>query len=511
MAVLATVTPLLFRIGYLAIFSRWYPYDDEGYLLVSLRSHMSGDALYDDVFSQYGPFYYQLMGLVFRLAGALPTHDGGRLLTLSLWLLTSALGGFGVYLITRRLLLAVGTQALVFLAASTVANEPMHPGGILCLLLAGLVAAVATIPRSSRAGWFAAGALASGMAFIKVNVGGLALIALLITAIISSREEPWLRIAAIGVFVATPFALMARDLGEPYVLPYAFVVASSALGLAAVSLVSPRSPSRSSVRSLLTGAVATSFVIVAAALLQGTDLASLFDGVLLAPLGQRQVFTLPMVLPAGLSVWAGVGMVFAVVAARLVRGARLAAGDHAVAVLRIAGGTLMWLAVGGVIGLSVPAFALALPLAWVILLPGPEGASRVVRLGLATLAVLQALHGYPVAGSQTSWSGLLCAPLGAVAIADGLTALANRAQGRVRLSVRASGVVLILGILGWLVLGPISSMDEGARISYFGAQASGLPGAERLRLAPETAEDQRHVVSALRSRCHTFYSWPGLN
>ena len=53
-------------LGYFSIFSIFIPWDDEGYMLVSLRAYTAGGVLYRDVFTQYGPFYYELVGNALR-------------------------------------------------------------------------------------------------------------------------------------------------------------------------------------------------------------------------------------------------------------------------------------------------------------------------------------------------------------------------------------------------------------------------------------------------------------
>ncbi|TMA76925.1 MAG: hypothetical protein E6J72_16525, partial [Deltaproteobacteria bacterium] len=69
-------------LGYFSIFSIFIPWDDEGYMLVSLRAYTAGGVLYRDVFTQYGPFYYELVGNVLRTIGHPVTMDDGRLFTL---------------------------------------------------------------------------------------------------------------------------------------------------------------------------------------------------------------------------------------------------------------------------------------------------------------------------------------------------------------------------------------------------------------------------------------------
>src|SRR6266851_10407749 len=84
-SIFAVATAVAAYIGYLRMFTGFTGYDDEGAMLVSLRSFISGHALYDQVVLQYGPFYFE----VFRLLGTLGVsfdNDSGRLVTLAVWL-----------------------------------------------------------------------------------------------------------------------------------------------------------------------------------------------------------------------------------------------------------------------------------------------------------------------------------------------------------------------------------------------------------------------------------------
>src|SRR5262245_64052464 len=64
--------------AYYGMFSGFQDYDDEGYLLISLRDYARGGVLYDQVYTQYGPAYYQLLTAVFGLFGLPFTHTAGR-------------------------------------------------------------------------------------------------------------------------------------------------------------------------------------------------------------------------------------------------------------------------------------------------------------------------------------------------------------------------------------------------------------------------------------------------
>src|SRR5271156_5322168 len=53
--------------AYWAMFSQFAPYDDSGYFINSIRLFNSGQALYDRVWTDYGPFSYELWAAVFGL------------------------------------------------------------------------------------------------------------------------------------------------------------------------------------------------------------------------------------------------------------------------------------------------------------------------------------------------------------------------------------------------------------------------------------------------------------
>lgn len=75
--IFAAATALGGYLAYLSVFTGFMPYDDEGYVLVTLRSFITGQPLYDRVFTQYGPFYFEFFGLLGAL-GVPFDHDSGR-------------------------------------------------------------------------------------------------------------------------------------------------------------------------------------------------------------------------------------------------------------------------------------------------------------------------------------------------------------------------------------------------------------------------------------------------
>src|SRR5829696_6030167 len=152
----ATVTAVTVLVAHPRMFNGFAVYDDEGYMLIALRSFVEGGALYDDVFTQYGPFYYEAWGGVFSLLGTPVDLDSGRIATLVAWLAASLMLGLSTLRMTGSIVLGLGVQMLVFAALGAVApNEPMHPGGLISLQLAAIVAISCAVRGRLSAGTMA--------------------------------------------------------------------------------------------------------------------------------------------------------------------------------------------------------------------------------------------------------------------------------------------------------------------------------------------------------------------
>ncbi len=113
--------------AYFAIFTLFESYDDEGTLLLTLKAFVHGDALYRDIYTPYGPFYYELFGGLAALTGSSITTDASRITVVVVWILTSGLYGLAAQRLTGRLLLgAIGT-IVAFATLGILIAEPMHP------------------------------------------------------------------------------------------------------------------------------------------------------------------------------------------------------------------------------------------------------------------------------------------------------------------------------------------------------------------------------------------------
>src|SRR6188768_1396154 len=97
----------LLTTGYLLMNTTFMIYDDEGFLLISLRNYLSGLHLYDDVFSQYGPWPYVYHQIITTLGGHAPlTHMLGRSITLFHWVAMALLCGLITWRLARSQLAA---------------------------------------------------------------------------------------------------------------------------------------------------------------------------------------------------------------------------------------------------------------------------------------------------------------------------------------------------------------------------------------------------------------------
>jgi hypothetical protein len=506
--------------AYPVAFAVFASYDDEGYMLLALKGFRDGSPLYDDVYGQYGPAFYVILSALLTLFRLPVSHDAARLVTLGLWLTASALCGAVIYRFSRSVLLGCAVVLLVFWRLLGFVTEPLHPGCLLGVLLAGMVAtATYVVPRFPRVALLVIGAAAATTALVKINVGGFAILSLVFAWIVAVRPFPGAglaRLLAAGLLVATPFALMAPDLGAAWAQRYALLVALSALALG----VAPRPTGHRDPREvvwLVVGAVAATVTVGAIVLLWGTTLDVMLDAIFVKPLGQRRVLMVPQHLPAW-TVPLGVVSVAAAIACRRWGVQRASnGGSIAASVLRMVVGLALLTSPVG-LGFSLWAFGFALlPLAWVATCPpgGNHDTDRLVfaRVFLPALALLQALHAYPVSGSQVDWGSFLIIPVGAICFGDGLYQITNHAlaaSGTRRALIRGMAFGLPGVLLGIVVL-QLSSVAPRFWTVYRDAAPLDLPGAVRLHSDRRQAESFRWLVDQLHARCSTFMSIPGVN
>jgi hypothetical protein len=491
--------------AYFLMFLGFRTYDDEGYIMASVRTFLDGLPLYDATFTQYGPFYYVCMGLFYRVSGLPVGHDVTRLVTLAIWIGTAGLLGAFVFRVTRSLGLALFTYAHSVIHGTALIGEPGHPQGLLILLLAVLLMCTTGGGRLASVAPLAMGVICGCLVMTKINIGVFASASAAIALLsLAPASRPWraaLGVSALG-FTLLPFAIMRADLST-WAGPHAIISACAIAAACAAAWRMPiADPAARPVARFAFAAAATVLLIAALTIAMRTTPKGLVEGVVLTPLRLSSVFTLPWKLPEH-AVWYGIGSVaVALVAALAPPGSP--ALRYAGAVLRI---VFAALAVRSTV-LGAPVMATIVPLVWVLLLAGDETPASwnhaLPRALLALLAAGQLLVAYPVAGAQQACATLLLGPAAAIALADGVALLPPFRLASIRV---ASEVAVLAGTLLWF---HHRDPTPALRHLYRSRPSLELPHADRIRLDPEQGATYRAVAAAIRADCSTFVTMPGL-
>lgn len=519
------VTAATVLVAHPRMFTGIAAYDDEGYMLIALKSFVHHGHLYNDVFTQYGPFYYEAWGGLFSLFGIPVNLDSGRMATMVAWVLTSLTLGLATWRMTRSIVLGLVVQMVVFAALSVAVNEPMHPGGIICLMLAAIVAISCGVRERVSIGAIGLlGMAVAALILVKINVGAFALAALVLVCAVtypalSSRR--WLRLAVEVAFVATPVLLLGSKFGEAWGRAYAAHVSIAALAVV-IALRSRTSGPRSNEELwwLGGGFLVAATVILLGVLGSGTSLGGLYDGTITQPLRQVDAFSIPLTQSNRIFWLDAVALGGALAYWYVARGRRGGAqtGGPLTSVLSIVVGIEMVLALMGESlpfdSISLPAYQLSLlGFAWVALIPAP-GASpstSFARLLLPPLAVLQALHAYPVAGSQLFWASFLLVPVGALCIANGVRGLSPGLQGRERRAAIAFGVLVAVVLTGFVANKTLRVQLRENRAVYDAAIPLDLPGATSVRAGETEVRLMRAISAGINANCNSFVMLPGMN
>jgi hypothetical protein len=527
-ACFAVVTVVTVLVAHPRLFGGFSAYDDEGYMLTALKSFLNHGHLYNDVFSQYGPFYYEFWGGFFEIFGLPVTHDGGRTATLVAWVLAALIFGLSLWRMTDSLLLGLSTQIVVFEAIGTVTNEPMHPGGLICLLLGALIAFACFVrARSSPLAMAFVGGATMALILVKINVGIFALLALALACAVSYaffERRRWLRLLIEAAFVVIPFAVMASRMDEAWVRHYAVHVAVAALAVVVV-LRARRSARRpeEELRWVLGGLLVLGAVVCLALIAAGTTPGGLIEGVVSQPLRQSDAFDLALGMGNGSYLFDLFGLLGAVAFWYFARRQGRSVSPWLIALAAAASVVIgLEMALAPIAKTELlksfvfPYFGFAfLPFAWVALIPlGPQDEDTAfARLLLPPLAVLQALHAFPVAGSQTQWAVFLLVPTGVLCVAGGLRALVGMIEDerRRQLAVAAVAVGAVV-IFAMVVNTQLRQPLRAAEAAYDAATPLDLPGAEDVRL--EKREDvlrYRRITAAIDENCGPMLMLPGMD
>jgi len=506
--VIAAVTCATVPVGYMSMLAGFREYDDEGYMLLTVRDYLAGHAIVTPYIQLYGPFFYEVMGGIYQLLGLEPGHDSGRVLTLAIWLIACLLGGLAGYRLTRNPWLGIGAQLLTFSVLTPLVSEPFTTYGLISLLIMAAVVAATWVPDHPRASAAVIGGIVGALCLVKINVGGFVAIAVLFAWALGlpPARRRWLAPAAAVLVVLVPPALMAGMLSHDRVLEFALVVSLSAAGVGVVSfkakpLALPAPPAR----WLAAGGAVVMAVCLGIALARGNSAAQLWNGLIVSSVKFPGIYVLSPGIEVANVFWAV--MAFAVAIA-LSTWYAAAAARPAFGIVRVWVGVLTWFLV-----LQQPSstFLLALPLAWLAIKPPREmlddTAGGYSRLLLPMLAVVGCLQAYPVAGTQLALASLSLVPVSAIILKDGIWQLrsagtSKAVQGLARWIAPA---VLLVNVAAFGVFGLVTTR------AFQSETPLGLPGSQALRLSRTQVVDLRSLVAAIDRQCSSFITFPGMD
>ena len=374
------ISLVLAVIAYRALFSSFEVQDDEGYVLVSLRMFNAGGALYDQVYSQYGPGFFALFGGLLRILQIPLTSDGARMVNLALWISSSLLVGLVLLALTRQLLVAATGLLVAFLVLHVDANEPLRPGAVIGFLLVLLVAVAVFLTPSRRSLAMALiGACAAALLSIKANVGGLALISIAVACVFT---VPFLRCRRVirglvaALFVLIPVLLLSEHLRTPPIWHFAAVASLSALALVCVLSRGPTTDDFEvrDLYMLAAGALVILSIAVTVVLAKGTSLSGLIDGAVVKPADTPNIQFAPPIIGWKSVVWAVAGLLAALGWRRWLHDRSFDSGAAlALGLTRIGAGLLIWAALTGEVTeapmIVASGLMIGAPLAWLSAVP----------------------------------------------------------------------------------------------------------------------------------------------
>ncbi|MFL6799664.1 MAG: hypothetical protein ACJ8F3_19885 [Xanthobacteraceae bacterium] len=525
------LTVLTVVVAYFPMLTGIAPY--EGYMLVSLQSYFAGHALYHSFFTQYGPFYFEAMRLIHAVASVQIGHDAGRSITLAFWVAASLALGVASFIATKRIFYGVATQIVAFTVLFVMRNEPMHPGGLIAVLLSMLVLVLAGIGnQKAKQRFVVAGAIVGGILLVKINVGLLAASAFALTTAYFVQpfcRYAWPKMIVSTCFVGMSFVLMHKQLDQPIVRLYAAHVAIAALCCVIVMVSLPRPVERplSDAICFTIGIIATFVIVLGIALIFGTSAQELVDGIFLAPLRHPENYSFHLLLYTNVLLLdlAALGGALAYVVLARTRfvgqpAVRLTIGMAAVFVGLVHVFVLIFWIVrhNG----TTTAFQLNMPslpfganpfsmlaFSWVALTNVTTDEKTTVNGPvIVALAISQSLHAYPVAGSQVGWSTFLLAVVALLSTYKGVQFI--RAAYPTAGPKWGEGIAALLLLICLAKFCLFDTYIDG-RSAYRSAVKLDLPGATHLRLPAESATRFRAITTAINANCPTFISVPGLN
>jgi hypothetical protein len=499
-------------------FGQFRFYDDEGYLMLTVRGLLEGNSLYDSVATYYGPVYYFYEWAVHGLASVPLTNDATRVLTVIHWITAAAIIALACWRMTKSVNVALLAFVQSVVHLTLLSGEPGHPQEIVVVLLA-VAAFIAARGVNRRWTLGLLGGIGAALVFTKVNIGGFfgfsLLLALGCYAPISRSHRRLFGVALV-LASAVPFLVMHADLGERWVWYYSWQCCASlvATGCVAFAFAGPQTIGLS--RWFPAGAVfcAVAGIVIVAVLLTGSSLSAIVRCLVLEPAMLRGAFSFPLHIEH--CSWSAAAAILAAVVVIIFK-TELSRWRLSVALAKCAYGLL-----GALVLVDEPKAQLGylLPWAWLILMPTSkkleaESIELFPRVLLCLSSVWQGIQAYPVGGTQVAVGTFLAVAVYSLSLHDGVSEVASLFSDQAlwtKLFTRRSGAfqavlsgfLLSLFTAQWIM--PLARWRE-----YFAQPPMDLSGARWIRADPFQANNYVMLTRHLARECDTFITIPGLN
>ena len=525
-------------IGFQHVFSTFADYDDEGYVMISLRSFVDGKPLYDETFSQYGPGYYFAQSLLHG-NGQLPiSHDVTRVKTLITWIAVAWLAYLFLWRVTRSRPVALCGLWATFLHLDRLALEPGHPQEFVAIGIAVTLWLSSQFqfdhiqfdgrlkPRkllASRNNQIVLASLAflvAWLALTKLNVGVFLVIslALFVCLSVQSRHSKLVFYVFGLLAVLFPFVLHRDVLLEPngFQLPL-----SVSLTIAITCLAASKQDWKQfvSIRQVLVALIVSAIcgiLLLVGTLAQGTSVKGLVHGLVGQHLGFSDNFY------HGISIWNWalvaiaaiiVGLWTCSVGSKKERSTRFLSSARLILLVCLGASVLSYVIESTqplVHGLAsrgnVEGLLAVMPLIASVLFFSQRGfGDHVPRLVLCLVAPVQTLAAYPTPGTQLavgSYAIVLAALIAAHDFWLALKANSSRTQelNRSWLRVIERAPKFAVGLLVMtLIFRAACSFQYRSQLDSLD-----LPGARLLRLPSDEARQYQQLVGELNACSSTF-------
>ena len=275
-------------------YSQFRTYDDEGTYLEALNYALHG-SVYAHMQLEYGPAFINLESAVFWILHLAVSHDMGRLVTLIAWGASAGLGGTVAAKLTGRTSMGIVATCLGMLVLAPLVNEPLQPAILIEPLTVVAVLCVMIDHRSVRAS-LALGLVLGTLLVIKVNVGGLLLVAVVGYQWLAYWRANIASSIGLAVLLSSVLVVTAPLVGRPPVATFDLMYVMASVGVACAVWYSGRTHA---VRGLRIGAVGVgaSFGVgieLLAGLLRGNSLGQIAEATVLRPLAQARGLYIPV-------------------------------------------------------------------------------------------------------------------------------------------------------------------------------------------------------------------------